>query len=166
MLRLDWNIVFTIINILVLYVILKKFLMAPVLKIMDKRQEMVDQEFKDAETRQEAADKLKKKYEDGRAKTKEETARILEETKQAANIQYETKVSKAEEEARLILENAREKMENERQKTFRDLESEIGRLAMAAADKIIKERAGKAADRSLFDQFLSRAGEINDTDRD
>ncbi|MBE5962966.1 MAG: F0F1 ATP synthase subunit B [Lachnospiraceae bacterium] len=165
MLRLDWNIVFTIINILVLYLILKKFLMTPVLTIMQKRQEMVDQEFKDAQVKQETADNLKKKYEDGLAKTKEESARILEEARQSAKVQYEAKVKKAEEDARLLLENAREKAENERQKTFRDLESEIGRLAMAAADKIIKERAGKQADHSLFNQFLAKAAEIHDTDR-
>lgn len=41
MLRLDWNLVFTIINLIILYLILKKLLVGPVTGIIDKRQAMI-----------------------------------------------------------------------------------------------------------------------------
>ena len=38
MLRLDWNLVLTIINLLILYLLMKKFLIGPVTAIMEQRQ--------------------------------------------------------------------------------------------------------------------------------
>ena len=37
MLRLDWNLVFTVINLLILYVLMRKFLFKPVNEILEKR---------------------------------------------------------------------------------------------------------------------------------
>ena len=43
MLRIDLNLVWTIINVIILYLLLKKFLIKPVTAIMDKREQMVKQ---------------------------------------------------------------------------------------------------------------------------
>ena len=42
MLRLDFNLVWNIVNVIVLYLLLKHFLIKPVMDIMNKRQAMVD----------------------------------------------------------------------------------------------------------------------------
>ena len=41
MLRIDFNLVLTIINLIVLYLILRKFLFRPVMDIMEKREKMI-----------------------------------------------------------------------------------------------------------------------------
>lgn len=41
-----WNIAFTVINLLVLYLFLKHFLMKPLMEIMEKRQAQVENRFK------------------------------------------------------------------------------------------------------------------------
>ena len=48
MLRLDWNILFNIINILILYFLLKRFLFKPVNGILEKRQQEADSIFAQA----------------------------------------------------------------------------------------------------------------------
>mgnify|MGYP000892872297 CR=1 FL=1 len=36
LINIDWNVLWTIINLIVFYVLLKKFLFGPIMKIMDK----------------------------------------------------------------------------------------------------------------------------------
>ena len=43
-----WNIAFTVINLLVLYLFLKHFLMKPLMEIMEKRQAQVETDLNDA----------------------------------------------------------------------------------------------------------------------
>ena len=52
MLRLDSNILWTIINLLILYVIARKFLFGPVRKVLAARQAEIDKQFADARTAQ------------------------------------------------------------------------------------------------------------------
>ena len=49
LLRIDWNVVWTIINLLVLFVALRHFLYNPVMKVMDERKKMIDGQIADAE---------------------------------------------------------------------------------------------------------------------
>ena len=63
MLKLDWNLLFTIINLLILYFALKKFLFAPVCKIIDEREAKIKSELENADKAKEEAEKLKTDYE-------------------------------------------------------------------------------------------------------
>lgn len=49
MLKLDINLVFTVINLLIIYFILSKFLFKPVKNILAKRQEEIDKQYAEAE---------------------------------------------------------------------------------------------------------------------
>ena len=49
MLSIDpWNILWTVVNLLVLYAIFKKFLYQPVMNVINARDEMVKNQFADA----------------------------------------------------------------------------------------------------------------------
>ena len=48
MLSLDWNLLFTVVNLVIFYILMKKFVWNKVLGAMDKRQSKIDQQFKDA----------------------------------------------------------------------------------------------------------------------
>ena len=59
MLKLDpWNIVFTIVNLLILYWAMKKFLFGPVLAIMDKRRELIEGQLEDAAKKEQEATEM------------------------------------------------------------------------------------------------------------
>ena len=77
MLRLD-GIVFTMINLIVLYLILRHFLIGPIRNIMQKRDEMLAKQFADAKAKEEQAAEMKTQYEALMHDAKEESKRILE----------------------------------------------------------------------------------------
>ena len=55
-------------------------------------------------------------------------------------------------------------IELEREKTVQDLQSQIADLALVAAGKVIGEKSTEESNQSLYDQFLAKAGDSDDTD--
>ena len=53
MIEININLVFTIINLIVLYLLMKKFLFGPILNVMEQRKNMIDQQFASAKDTEE-----------------------------------------------------------------------------------------------------------------
>ena len=88
MIKIDINLVFTIINLIVLYLLMKKFLFGPIIGVMEKRKAMIDEQFASAEKTTTEANQLKGQYEDALKSAKEESFSIVEQAKDEAKVQY------------------------------------------------------------------------------
>ena len=64
MLTLDWGIIWTVVNILILFVLLRIFLFKPVMGMIENRQAMIRNQLDDAENKNREADELKGRYEE------------------------------------------------------------------------------------------------------
>ena len=159
LLRIDWNVVFTIINLIVLYLGLRKFLIGPVTNVMEQRKQMIEGQIADANKLKAEAGDLKKQYEGMLAQ-----AELLEKTRKSAQAEYENRINVADAEAEKIIENAHKTVELERDKTVQDLQSQIAVLAVAAAGKVLGEASTNENNRLLYQQFLTKAGGVNDAD--
>lgn len=164
LLRLDWNVVFTIINLIVLYLLLKKFLIGPITAVMQKREDIIHAGLADARQKQEEAGERKKQYEDILANADKEAEQILEAAKKEAQEAYDKRMKEAEQKEKELLEHAQKKIELEREKTMQELQSQIAVLALAAARKIIGEQSELETTEFLYKQFLEKAGEQHDAD--
>lgn len=165
MINIGLSTVYTIINLLILYLLMKKFLFGPIMNVMDKRKAMIDQQFADARKQEDEANGLKSQYEDALKSAKEESFRIVEQAKLEARAETERSVKEAEIQRDAILAKAEEDIRTERENAMRGLQSEVASLAMEAAAKIIGKNSGAAEDSSLYDQFIEKAGEPDDSDR-
>ena len=161
MLSLDLNLVWNIINLVVLYLLLSHFLFKPVMGIMDKRKKIIEDGLKNAQDAQNDAKKMKQEYEDALKGAKQESAQIIENARSAAKNEYDRIVGEAGDKAGNIIESAKETVTVERERTMKELQGEIAGLAVASAAKIV----GKTADQDLYDQFLKEVGGTHeDTD--
>ncbi len=165
MLRLDWNLVFTIINVIVLYLLLKKFLFKPVLSIMEKREQMIQGSIASARNQEGQAQELKEQYEQALASAKDESAQIVEKARVNARKEYERIVADADAEAKKLVAQAKKDVELDKEKARQEVQTEVAGLAMAAVSRIIGENSSAGSDSALYNQFLKKAGEANDTDR-
>ena len=95
MLRLD-GIVFTLINLLILYAALRHFLIGPIQSVLEQRKQMIDGQFASAAGKEEQAMQLKGQYEGLLADAKGESRRILEDSRQRAQREYESRVNEIE----------------------------------------------------------------------
>lgn len=162
MLRLDWNLVLTIVNLIILYLLMKKFLFGPVVAIMDQRQADIDQQFTNADKAQEEAAGLKSQLESKLKSSREESVRMIEQARADAKNEYDRIVSEAREEAEKQFEKARDNLEIERGRMKREAEADLAALVMTATAKIIGEQNEENIDRSLYNQFLTKAGDAHD----
>lgn len=63
MLKLDWNLLFTLINLIVFYFLMRKFLIKPITNIMEERKKLIENGLSQARQNQDEALKLKEQYE-------------------------------------------------------------------------------------------------------
>ena len=161
MISINLNLVWTIINLVVLYLLLRHFLIGPVMNIMEQRKQMIDDGFKNAEAAQADANRLKQEYETALSGAKQESVQLIEDARKSAKAEYDRIVSEAGEKADTMIESAKENVRIEREQTMKELKSQIAGLAAASEAKIISGNADEKESRDLYDQFLKEAGEGN-----
>ena len=162
MLRLDINLLFTIINVLIIFVIIRVFLFKPVNNILAKRQEEIDKQFADAEKAENEANELKEKYAESMKSIDEERAEAINDARTKASAEYERIVEDAKQQADKIMEDARKSAAVEKEKTVKDAQQQIAELVIAAAAKVVASGQGQEADRELYNQFLAKTGEMSE----
>ena len=97
MLSLGWSLVWTIVNLIIFYLLMKRFLVGPILGIMEKRKNLIAQELENAKTAQEKAEELKGHYEGALTGAKEESAQIIEAARADAKNESERMMKEANE---------------------------------------------------------------------
>ena len=150
MLRVDWNLLLTIINLLLLFVMMRIFLFKPVQKIIAARQ---------ADESKQAAEEARKQYEASLANAEETKKQVLQEARQTADAEYKRIVSDAEKTAKQVKEDAITDAENQKAQILKKAEKDIADMVVDATVKIVGEKKGADVDNALYDKFLDKAGD-------
>lgn len=159
MLRLDINLVFTIVNIVVLYICMRLFLFKPVNKILKQRQDAVQKQFDDAKEAQDKAEALKQEYETSLTNARAESDRMMEEAKKKADAEYERVLKNADEEAAAKMQQAEETIKVEKEKSMREMQDEIKDLVVSVASKVVGDQVSAEDSSRLYDDFIAEMGE-------
>lgn len=157
-LKLDWGIIWPIVNIIIFYLLLRKFLFGPVSQIMEKRKEMISSDLKEAAKTKTEAEGIKKEYEQSLAQAKDEAGQIISDARARAKTEYQDKMDKAKADVALMKENAQKDIEAEKQKTIAGLQTEIAGIALMAASKVVEKETDNKGNEKLLDDFLKEAG--------
>ncbi len=160
MLNLDWNVIFQIINIIVFFLLLKKFLFKPVTEIMEKRENLIRSSMEEAEDTRKKANELKAEYQAQLDGAKDEAAAIVKEAKTRGEKEYELMLANAGRDAQKLISDAQESARIEREKAIKSARGEIAALAVAAASKVVEKNIKAEDNKKLIDDFLSEAGEV------
>ena len=165
MIKIDINLVFTIINLLVLYLLMKKFLFGPIINVMDQRKAMIDQQFAEAKERQDNAKALQEQYEGALKSAKEESYQIMEQARKEAKAQADHTVEETTAKVDAMLAKAQEDIPYGTRECNASDERRCCRACYEAAAKVIGKNSGADQDLSLYDQFIEEAGDPDDSDR-
>ena len=99
MLKLDINLLWTVVNVLVMYAVLRKFLFKPVQDVLDKRQQMVDASMADAQEAQNKAQAALSAAEDKLHNVDIEAAQLRQSSEKQAEKQKEQLLADAQRQA-------------------------------------------------------------------
>lgn len=158
MIEFNINFLFTIINILVLFVLLKKFLFGRVEKIIEARQAEADEALKEAESAKAEALEMKEECEKTLSEVSELKREAIKKAEDEARTSSARILKQADEKAATILDQARTQGEAEVSRMMDDADSQIIDLVSEAVEKVVlnSENTDNSA---LLDAFLKKAGE-------
>lgn len=157
--ELSWTFVFQLINTLILYLILRKFLFGPVTNFMHKRENEIKNQIQHAKQLDEEAQKLKADYEAKLLLAEEEGKDVVKKyTQRAENRAFEI-VKTAEAEVDNMKLNAHRELERERVKAVNELKGQISELTILAASKVVEKDLNEADHKELINKFISEVGE-------
>ena len=155
MLQLDvWNVLFTVINLLILFVLMRIFLYKPVQKIIAARQAEADKQFDEAAAKQSEAEELKTKYE----AVLNEKKKVVAEARKTADEEYQRIVTDAHKTASQIKDDAEAEAISQKEQILKKAEKEIADMVVDAAAKVVGSNSADT-NAALYDTFLNKAGD-------
>ena len=158
MLTFNSGLLWTFVNLIVFFLILKTLLFQPVMGMIEKREQMISGQIEDAEQKNTQAGLLKEKYEAELKNANQEAAMIVKTAKERGKEEYEKILRDAGAEASKIIADASKTIETEREKAVQGIQNEIAQVAIAAASKVIQENVDQASNEKILDDFLREAG--------
>jgi F-type H+-transporting ATPase subunit b len=151
-----------IVNLIIVYTVVAKWIVGPVMGLLQKRREKITQGLEDARVAAEARADAEKEAAKIIADSQAEAGRIVREATERAETAGMDVKAAAESEAARIREAAMAEAELERNRILGDLRGQVASLAVAAANKLVGEALDEKRQHALLDEFFSgvRSGRV------
>lgn len=149
------NILISLCNLVVLFLILKKFLYQPVRKILAERQAAIDAQYADAESARDDALALKDKWQNKMDSAESQAEVIVKRAVESANKQSAAIIGESREQAGRIVQQARNDAELERSRVEAEIKEQIADVSVALSEKMLGREINEEDHRTLIDSFLA-----------
>ena len=154
MLSIDpYTILWTVVNLLVLYLLMRKFLFKPVNAILDSRAKAISDGLAQAADQQQKAQQLLEEYQTQLDQSRQEAEQIVTQARRQGEELYQKQVAAAQAEAAKLMEEGEARNRQDREEMLRSVRREAASLAVLAAEKVAVDSG------SAIDAFLEEAGD-------
>ena len=153
-----WTMIFAWVNLLILYLLFKKFLFVPLKNMIDARQKEIDDMYSDAESAKDTAHELKAEYEEKMSQATEESEQILKAAVRRAQLKEEEILKEADKQAERTLERAHEQIALEKKQAINDVKNQVSAMAIGIASAVIERDVSENEHKDLIDDFISNIG--------
>ena len=154
-----WTALFILLNTLIIFFVAKKFLFGPVMKIIQDRQQEIDDMYTKAGEAKEQAKLLRQEYEDKLSAATETSERLVKEAVARGQAREEEILRQANAEADAIRRKAGADIAQEKKKAINEAKDEISVIAMAVASKVVGRELNEADQAGLVDSFINELGD-------
>lgn len=154
-----WTALFTFCNLIITFLLLRKFLFKPVKKMIDDRQKEIDGLYADADRSKQEAQALKEEYASHIESAKDERDEILKNANLMARQQEQTILAEASQKAAAMKEKAQKDIEQEKKRAINEVKGEISGIAMEIASKVVEREVKPSDHEDLVEQFIERLGD-------
>ncbi|MDY6340597.1 MAG: F0F1 ATP synthase subunit B [Saccharofermentans sp.] len=154
-----WQVVISLANLVILFLILKKFLFEPVKKIKAQRENEIETQYKKAEKARKEADDLKAGWEDKITTADQKADEIISEAVERANERNEIMLYESREKADQIIRKAKADIERDRREARETIKKEIVDVSQVISEQIIGREINMDDHRDLIDDAIDKLGE-------
>jgi len=156
---MPWTIILQIGNLLLTMYLFKRFLLKPVQKIIQQRQELANADLDAAQAARTEAEQAKTEYEKHLTQAKEEAAELVRSATHTAQARSEQLLLQAKEEAAAIRAKASRDVEQERKNAVNEMKNEISDIAVTIAGKVVEKEINEKDHEELIREFIDKMGE-------
>jgi F-type H+-transporting ATPase subunit b len=157
-----WQILISLFNLFLLFLIIKKFLYEPVKKVMAQRQAQIDADYADAARDKQAAAADRKDLEAQLAGARERVEAMLADATLQADHRGEKILQEAKQRADGIIRRAEADAAQEMKKAEATIKKEIVDVSYALTEKMLEREINEQDHRTLIDDFIDKLGEDDD----
>lgn len=157
-----WQILISLCNLLLLFLILKKFLYKPVKRVMAQRQAALEEQYADAEKAEHAALAHKETWEQKMQSAQQEADILLNNAVVNADQRSDKIVAEAREKADGIIRQAQTEARLERKKAAEGIKHEIVDISTLLTEKMLVREINEEDHRNLIHSFVQEIGENDD----
>ncbi len=149
-----WQIVISLVNLLILTWIIKRFLYKPVKKMLDARRAAIDADYAQAKAAREEAEEDRLNYEAAMAAAKQTGDQIIADANRTAEFRSNEILAEARERASEIRRQAEVDAVLERKKAEAEMKHEIANVSAQLTGTLLQREINEEDHRSLIDSFL------------
>lgn len=158
LIEFNWNLLFSMITVLVLYLILKRFFFEKVHDFMVNRERAIQRSLNEADNKRNTADKKLVEYNNKISGIEEDGRKIVGDAKKRANEVSEKIILEANSSAKLIISKAEIEVRHRKEDAEKEMRNEIAQLAVLAAEKIIERELDDVKHNDIVDGIIEKAG--------
>ena len=150
---------FTLVNTIALFLVLKRYLFKPVMKMITDRQKEIDDMYDAAGTAEASAKALEQEYQQKLSVAAETGEQMVKDALKRGQDREEEIIRQANAQAAAILDKASADIAREKKKAVNDAKDEISEIALAIAEKVVGRELNAADQEALVDAFIRELGE-------
>ncbi len=154
-----WQILISFLNLIILFLLVKKFLFGPVNNMLAKRQSELDERYSAADEANRMAAETRDEWNKKMLSVKEDSDNILKKAVDTANNRSSKILSDAEEKAENIISQAKEQAQLELEKAEDVIKEKIVENSIALADKILEREVNSDDHHNLINSFIEKLGD-------
>ena len=154
-----WTALFVLLNTLTVIFVGTKFLFKPIMRIIQERQQEIDDMYAAAGNAEEQAKLMEAEYKEKLSAASETGERIVKEAVARGQAREEEILRQANAEASAIMDKAAADIALEKKKAINDAKDEISGIAIAIAEKVVARELNESDQAQLVDSFISEVGE-------
>ncbi len=157
-----WQILASLANLTLIFLLVKKFLFKPVKKMIAERQAAVDAQYAAADDDRAAAAEHKAAWEEKLASADTAAADIIGKATAAAEKRGDAIVAAAKTQADALMRQAENEMALERKKAESEMREEIVTISTALAEKMLEREVRADDHKQLISAFMQEIGDSHD----
>ena len=147
-----------VLNVLIMFVILRLLLYKPVMKFIKKRENQFADKVDELDEREKELDAQKATYEKMMEEASNEAAAIITKSDEMARDHAREILDNAKEHARDLVLRAKKEIEAEKVQARLDMKAEIADMAIQIAEKVLEREVSLDDNRKIIDAFFERVG--------
>ena len=153
-----WEMLFALLNLLILYLLVKKFLYKPIKKMLAERQATIDTEYQEAKEAKEKALSDKQTYEEKLSGAEAQADSLIQSAVMTAQKREQEILAEAKDQADGIRRQAEADAKLELKKAEQTIKEEIISVGTMLAGKVLEREMNEKDHQKLIDSLIDEIG--------